>query len=249
MAGMLAPDPHRGARGLMADIVVCGGSVIGLSTAMMLARDGHDVTVLERDPAPVPDSWDEAWSSWDRPGVPQLRQPHNLFPRYRQILEAELPDVFDGLVDNGGTWVNFVANLPPFITDREPRPDDDQFGYVTGRRPMVEYVHAAPPRTTRASPCDAASKVRGFATGPEQRTASRRSSASRPTTACCAPTSWSTRWDVAPPRPTGSARSARGRRVVAVAGQRVHVLHAVLLGRRSRRRWRRRSSRSGRSCS
>ena len=47
----------------MADIIVCGGSMIGLCTAMLVARDGHDVTVLERDAAEVPDSWEAAWNS------------------------------------------------------------------------------------------------------------------------------------------------------------------------------------------
>jgi len=126
----------------MADIVVCGGSVIGLASAMMLARDGHDVTVVERDVAEVPDSAGEAWARWERRGVPQFRQPHNLFPRYRKILEDELPDVLDGLLEAGGTWVDFLEMLPPSLTERGPRPGDDRFRFVTGRRPMVEYVHA-----------------------------------------------------------------------------------------------------------
>jgi 2-polyprenyl-6-methoxyphenol hydroxylase-like FAD-dependent oxidoreductase len=150
----------------MADVIVCGGSVIGLSTAMLLARDGHDVTVLERDPAEAPSSWEVAWNSWARPGVPQFHQPHNLFPRYRKILEEELPDVLDGLVANGGTWINFVANLPPFITDREPRPDDDQFRFVTGRRPMVEFVHAAAAANEPRVTVRRGVKVTGFATAP-----------------------------------------------------------------------------------
>jgi 2-polyprenyl-6-methoxyphenol hydroxylase-like FAD-dependent oxidoreductase len=150
----------------VSNIVVCGGSVIGLTTAMLLARDGHDVTVLERDPAEVPESWDDAWSSWARTGVPQFHQPHNLFPRYRQVLEEELPDVFAGLIEHGGTWVDFLGNLPPFITDREPRPDDDRFRFVTGRRPMVEYVHARAAANEPGVTVRRGVKALGFATAP-----------------------------------------------------------------------------------
>jgi phytoene dehydrogenase-like protein len=38
----------------MAEILVLGAGLTGLTTAMLLARDGHDVTVLERDPADPP---------------------------------------------------------------------------------------------------------------------------------------------------------------------------------------------------
>ena len=134
----------------MANIVVCGGSVIGLTAAMLLARDGHDVTVLERDPAEVPSSWEEAWDTWDRPGVPQFHQPHNLFPRYRKILDEELPDVLDGLVANGGTWVNFVGqpaavhHRPRAAARRRPAPLRD-------RSPPDGRVRARPRRRERAA--------------------------------------------------------------------------------------------------
>ncbi len=124
----------------MASIVVCGGSMIGLSTAMMLARDGHEVTVLERDPAPVPVSPAEAWSSWPRPGVPQHHQPHSLFPRTWAVLEADLPGMIDALAGAGCTWVDPVAMLPPTMADTSPRPDDDRFRFITGRRPIVEWT-------------------------------------------------------------------------------------------------------------
>jgi 2-polyprenyl-6-methoxyphenol hydroxylase-like FAD-dependent oxidoreductase len=36
-------------------IVIVGAGMVGLCTSMLLAGDGHEVVVLERDPAPPPD--------------------------------------------------------------------------------------------------------------------------------------------------------------------------------------------------
>src|ERR1700677_1293923 len=64
----------------MSKILVLGGGIVGLSTAMMLARRGHDVTVFERDSKPLPASPEDAWQGWERRSVAQFRQPHYLHP-------------------------------------------------------------------------------------------------------------------------------------------------------------------------
>ena len=59
----------------MADILIVGAGICGLGTAFLLARDGHDVTVLEKDDHDLPDSPLDAWEQWSRRGVAQFRQP------------------------------------------------------------------------------------------------------------------------------------------------------------------------------
>jgi 2-polyprenyl-6-methoxyphenol hydroxylase-like FAD-dependent oxidoreductase len=124
----------------MARIVVLGGGVCGLSSGLMLARDGHEVTVLERDTDPVPDSVDGAWEEWSRDGVTQFRLAHFLQPAGRMVLEQELPDVFDGLVSAGALRLDLLGLMPPTVADRSPRAGDERFVTCTARRPVFERV-------------------------------------------------------------------------------------------------------------
>lgn len=150
----------------MGSIVVCGGGVIGLLSAMMLARDGHQVTVVEADSAGVPATPGEAWDSWQRKGVAQFRQPHNLFSRFRQVCDEELPDMTDRLLAAGCVWRDLLAPLPPALTDREPRPGDEVLRFVSGRRPVVEYAVAVAAAEQPGLVIRRGVRVTGLAQGP-----------------------------------------------------------------------------------
>jgi 2-polyprenyl-6-methoxyphenol hydroxylase-like FAD-dependent oxidoreductase len=121
-------------------IIVLGGGMCGLAAGMLLSRDGHEVTILERDPGPVSGSTHEAWEHWDRAGVAQFRQPHFLLSRGRIVLEQELPDLLVALEAAGGLRFDALCLMPPAITDRTPRDGDERFKTSTARRPLLEQV-------------------------------------------------------------------------------------------------------------
>ena len=125
----------------MARITVLGAGMNGLTTAMLLARDGQDVTVLERDPAGPPPLEQDAWDQWERQGVGQFRRAHYMLPRWRAEIQESLPDVLDELVAAGGERFNVLAAVPE--ERRGPmRPDDARFETITARRPVLEAVLA-----------------------------------------------------------------------------------------------------------
>jgi 2-polyprenyl-6-methoxyphenol hydroxylase-like FAD-dependent oxidoreductase len=127
----------------MSHTIVLGGGLCGLAAAIMLARDGRRVTVLERDPAPVPEDPEAAWELWRRDGVVQFRQAHYLQPLGRAVLEAELGDVLEAFKAAGAYRFDPIAQaLPRSIADRSPREGDERFLTWTGRRTTFESVVA-----------------------------------------------------------------------------------------------------------
>jgi flavin-dependent dehydrogenase len=124
----------------MARVVVVGGGVVGLCGALMLGRDGHEVTVLERDAAPPPSPID-AWDEWDRRGVNQFRMLHYFAPRFRGVMQANAPEVVHALDDAGALRVNPFRDAPAEITGGF-RETDTAYDSVTARRPLAEAAIA-----------------------------------------------------------------------------------------------------------
>ena len=148
-------------------VLIIGAGICGLGTALLLARDGHDVTVLEADDDPLPESPQAAWTQWARKGVAQFRQPHNFMPGLRLLLEAELPDVQDALRSAGASRYDLLNPLPPVFTDRSPRPIDDKLWTYTARRPAAEWVFANVVNAESKVTVRRGVRVTGLVSGPE----------------------------------------------------------------------------------
>src|SRR5690242_10201155 len=80
-------------------VVVVGAGPTGLFSAMVLARRGHQVVVVDRDPGPEQDG------SWSRRGVMQFHHPHGFRAQVVEALQAELPHVWHNLLVAGAETI------------------------------------------------------------------------------------------------------------------------------------------------
>ncbi|MDJ0790366.1 MAG: FAD-dependent monooxygenase [Acidimicrobiia bacterium] len=124
-------------------VVSVGGGAGGLLTALLLRRDGHDVTVLERDAEGPPADDEQAWDSWTRKGVSQLRQPHGFIGRTRAVLSEELPEVWDRVLEAD----TYRVDLRRFAPEQEALVESD-------RRLQVEVMRRTTFERTLASVVD-----------------------------------------------------------------------------------------------
>src|SRR5262249_14043585 len=128
----------------MADVIVLGGGPAGLASAILLAQQGLDVVVLDRD-EPPPEDPETAWETWDRKSVGQFRLVHYLQPGGRALIEEHLPTVFSELQAVGALWFNPAAAAARLLPDGAGQDLDlSRFETLTTcRRPLIELAYAA----------------------------------------------------------------------------------------------------------
>jgi 2-polyprenyl-6-methoxyphenol hydroxylase-like FAD-dependent oxidoreductase len=126
-------------------LLVLGGGVAGLVTALAASRGGHQVVLAERDTdTPVGDAA-EVFESWQRTGVAQFRQPHNFLGLGRRLLRDRAPDLYRSLLASGAVQIEQFR----FLAGAAPDPGDEDLATIGCRRPVFE---AALRRAVQAEP-------------------------------------------------------------------------------------------------
>ncbi len=116
-------------------LLILGGGLAGLSTALFLARRGQSVDLLEQDRSAIPTGV-RAAAGWHRAIVPQGVHSHAYLARFRQLLTAEAPDVLAGLRAAG---VREIPLRPPASIALNG-PVHPELVALAARAPVVEWV-------------------------------------------------------------------------------------------------------------
>lgn len=121
-------------------IGIVGGGAAGSFGALMLARAGHEVVMLEQDRLEPAGDVESAATSAFRPTAPQIVQPHAIMARCRELLVERLPDLYEKLLAAGVVQVPISDWMPTTLADRSARPGDHRLTPLLTRRSTLDWV-------------------------------------------------------------------------------------------------------------
>jgi 2-polyprenyl-6-methoxyphenol hydroxylase-like FAD-dependent oxidoreductase len=122
-------------------IAIVGSGICGMCTAMALARQGHEITIFERDESPPAGNADEAFFNWNRKGAAQFRHPHAFLGLMCNLIADNYPDLLNEFYAAGARRVGFEEMLSPDLrADYRPIAGDDKLWVLMCRRATIETV-------------------------------------------------------------------------------------------------------------
>ncbi|TDC52892.1 FAD-binding protein, partial [Micromonospora sp. KC207] len=122
----------------MIDVVVVGGSLAGLATALAMAQNGQRVLVLERG-GPVRDGpVGPQAATWTGGTVAQRAHSHTLTSCGVATLRTRAPHVLDLACAAGAVLLDLTAAMPPSPPGRVP--GDEELVALGCRRAVVELA-------------------------------------------------------------------------------------------------------------
>src|SRR6266542_4157463 len=118
----------------MASIVIVGAGIAGLAAALALSDRGHEVRLLDREPAVPALPPQQLADAWSRRSVPQADQPHSFTALGMNLLRERAADVYEALLSAGAAELDLSASPPPRPADRTELPFDGSSPRVVGVR-------------------------------------------------------------------------------------------------------------------
>lgn len=151
-------------RDMSGNILIVGAGIAGLGCAMALAREGRQITLLDRDPPPSTDT-QTAFEKWERKGVTQLRHSHVFLGCLVSLIRARHPRLHEMLLEAGAREVGFADSLPPQLREAyATQAADTEMAFLFSRRTTLEHVMRAYVQTLPGVTFETGVRARSLAT-------------------------------------------------------------------------------------
>jgi 2-polyprenyl-6-methoxyphenol hydroxylase-like FAD-dependent oxidoreductase len=121
-------------------VTIIGAGAGGLFAALLLARSGHEVALLEQDRLDPAANAESAAAVAYRQTAPQIVHPHAVMALCREILRDRLPDVYKSMLAAGVVEAPISDWMPDTLADRSTQPGDERLTPLMTRRSTFDWV-------------------------------------------------------------------------------------------------------------